>query len=135
MEFLSSRATIVRKGAERMVEKGFMNVSDAIYATGSAFEKGGSKVTSLLASTAGAVGELGGGIYDQACNLVGATKTSKVQEMLEAKEWVNLFVLGFRWLETSQQGGDTPNIFCIPSCDCGQQSIHYTCKYIWLNTL
>ena len=82
MDFFST----TKKKAEQFVEKGFMGVSDAIYATGSAFEKGGSKFTSLLTSSAGAVGEFGGGIFDQACNLVGATKTSKVQEMLEANE-------------------------------------------------
>ena len=78
--------TTTRKKAERFVEKGFMGVSDAIYATGSAFEKGGSKVTSFITSSAGAVGELGGDIFDQACNLVGATKTSRVQELLEENE-------------------------------------------------
>ena len=78
--------TSTRKMAERFVEKGVMGVSDAIYATGSAFEKGGSKVTSFITSSAEAVGEFGGDIFDQACNLVGATKTSKVQELLEANE-------------------------------------------------
>ena len=80
----------IRKKAEQIVEKSVMGVSDAIYATGSAFEKGGSKVTSsissILTSSAGAVGEFGGGIFNQAFNLVGATKTSQVQEVLEANE-------------------------------------------------
>lgn len=78
--------TSARKKTERFVEKGFMGVSDAIYATGSALEKGGSKITSLFSSSAEAVGEFGSGIFGQACNLVGATKTSKVQEVLEANE-------------------------------------------------
>lgn len=86
MEFITS----ARKSAERIVEKSFMGVSDAIYATGSAVEKGGSKVTSslssFLTSSVGAVGGLGSDFYDQACNLVGATKTAKVQEVLEANE-------------------------------------------------
>ena len=79
MEFISH----ARKKTERFVEKSVMGVSDAIYATGSAFEKGGSRltsgVTSFFASSAEAVGDIGTGI----CNLVGATKTSKVQEMME----------------------------------------------------
>lgn len=79
MDFLNT----ARKKAEQIVEKGFMGVSDAIYATGSTFEKGGSMVTSFLASSAEAVGS---GIYGQACNIVGVTKTSKVQEVLEANE-------------------------------------------------
>ena len=82
MDFITN----ARKKAEQLVDKGFMGVSDAIYATGSAVEKGGSKVTSFITSSAGAVGEFGGDIFDQACNLVGATKTSKVQELLEANE-------------------------------------------------
>ena len=76
----------IRKKAEQIVEKGVMGVSDAIHATGSAFERGGSKVTSFITSSAGAVGEFGEGIFNQACNLVGATKTSQVQEVLEANE-------------------------------------------------
>ena len=79
MEFISH----ARRKTERLVEKSVMGVSDAIYATGSAFERGGSKitsgVTSLFATSAEAVGDLGTGI----CNLVGATKTSKVQEIME----------------------------------------------------
>ena len=76
----------IRKKAEQIVEKGVMGVSDVIYATGSVFERGGSKVTSFITSSAGAVGEFGGGIFNQAFNLVGATKTSQVQEVLEANE-------------------------------------------------
>lgn len=63
-----------------------MGVSDAIYATGSAVEKGGSKITTFFTSSAEAVGGFGSDIYDQACNLVGATKTSAVQDALEANE-------------------------------------------------
>jgi len=70
----------VKKKAEAITEKSLAGVSDAIYATGSIFGKGGSKVTSFLASSAGAVGS---GIYGQCCNLVAAAgKMNKVQEAL-----------------------------------------------------
>ena len=78
--------TTARKKTERWVEKGFMDVSDAIYATGSAVGKGGSKITSVLTSSVGAVGNFGSEVYDQAWNLVGVTKTANVQEKLEANE-------------------------------------------------
>ena len=83
MEFLSA----AKKKAEELAEKSLAGVSDAIYATGNVVGKGGSLVTSFLTTSAGAVGEFGGDIYDQCCNLVGAaTSTKKVQEALEANE-------------------------------------------------
>jgi len=86
MEFFSA----ARKKAEELVEKSLTGVSDAIYATGDVVGRGGSIVTHLLTTSADAVGEFGGDIYSQCCNLVGAaTSTKKVQEALEANEWVD----------------------------------------------
>ncbi|XP_065899170.1 BAI1-associated protein 3-like isoform X2 [Dysidea avara] len=77
-----SRSSIIKK-AEALAEKSIAGVSDAIYATGSVVGKGGSKVTSFLTGSAEVVG---GGIYNQCCNLVGAaTSTLRVQEALESK--------------------------------------------------
>ena len=70
----------LRKKAEKIAEKSLAGVSDAIYATGSAVGKGGSKVTSFFASSAGAVGS---GIYEQCCDLVAAAgNMTKVHEVL-----------------------------------------------------
>ena len=70
----------LRKKAETIAEKSLAGVSDAIYATGSAVGKGGSKVTSFFASSAGAVGS---GIYEQCCDLVAAAgNMTKVHEVL-----------------------------------------------------